>query len=111
MKKQNENEELQSRREFFKEAAKKALPLLGAIALASSPIVAKAAEKEPMSCNSACSVGCGSNCSGYCDGTCTSTCGRLCNGCQTSCQGGCLRNCNAQCRDNCYTACFGYSGR
>lgn len=103
MNKQNENEELQSRREFFKQAAKKALPVLGAIALMSSPIIAQAAEKEPMGCNS--------SCSGYCDGTCTSACARLCNSCQSNCTESCKWNCQAQCRDNCYTACFGYSGR
>ena len=38
MKTKNENEELQSRREFFKSAAKKALPVIGAIALALSTL-------------------------------------------------------------------------
>lgn len=44
--KKQKNEELKSRREFFKEAAKKALPVLGAIALAGSPIIAQAAKKQ-----------------------------------------------------------------
>lgn len=103
MEEKKQNEELQSRREFFKQAAKKTLPVLGAIALMSSPIIAKAAEKEPMGCNS--------GCTGYCDGTCTSACARLCNSCQSNCTGSCKWNCQARCRDNCYTACFGYSGR
>ena len=34
-----ENNEIQSRREFFKKAAKGALPILGAVLLASSPII------------------------------------------------------------------------
>ena len=42
--KKNKNEELQSRREFFKKAAKGALPILGAIILASNPVLAKAGE-------------------------------------------------------------------
>ena len=50
MEEKKQKEELQSRREFFKQAAKKALPVIGAIALASTPIIANAAEKEPMGC-------------------------------------------------------------
>ena len=45
MKKNEKNEELQSRREFFKKAAKGALPILGAIVLANAPAVINAAEK------------------------------------------------------------------
>lgn len=40
-----ETNTIQSRREFFKSAVAKALPVLGAIALMSSPIIAKAGEK------------------------------------------------------------------
>ena len=38
MKKNERNEELQSRREFFKKAAKGALPILGAMVLANAPL-------------------------------------------------------------------------
>ena len=48
MKKNEKNEELQSRREFFKKAAKGALPILGAIVLANAPAVINAAENAPM---------------------------------------------------------------
>lgn len=85
MKKQNENEELQSRREFFKEAAKKALPVIGAIALVSSPIIAQAAIKEPMGCENSCSGSCKGGCSG-CSGSCSG-----------SCSGGCLGSCSGSC--------------
>ena len=51
MKKNEKNEELQSRREFFKKAAKGALPILGAIVLANAPAVINAAEKAPMGCS------------------------------------------------------------
>ena len=57
MKKNEKNEELQSRREFFKKAAKGALPILGAIALAGAPGVVKAAE-EAMDCDYSCSYSC-----------------------------------------------------
>ena len=39
----NKNNELQSRREFFKKAAKGILPLIGGIILAGSPSIVKAA--------------------------------------------------------------------
>ena len=45
MKKNVKNEELQSRRDFFKKAAKGALPILGAIVLAGSPGILKAASE------------------------------------------------------------------
>ena len=48
MKKNEKNEELQSRREFFKKAAKSALLILGAILLSGAPQIINAAEKSPM---------------------------------------------------------------
>ena len=54
MVKNEKNEELQSRREFFKKAAKGALPILGAVVLASAPGLANAAE-------SAVEMGCSTN--------------------------------------------------
>ena len=90
MKKQNENEELQSRREFFKQAAKKALPVFGAIALASSPIIAKASEMKPMGCNSYCYNSCMVGCSGTCQASCQCSCRHSCQG---SCTGGCYNSC------------------
>ena len=57
------NEELQSRREFFKKAAKGALPIIGAMVLAHTPFLAKAADDSPMGCRGNCSYGCGGACS------------------------------------------------
>lgn len=48
MVKNEKNEELQSRREFFKRAAKGALPILAGAVLLSSPVVSEAA--NVMSC-------------------------------------------------------------
>ena len=48
MKKNEKNEELQSRREFFKKAAKGALPILAAVALAGTPAIVNATTKDPM---------------------------------------------------------------
>ncbi len=94
MEEKKQNEELQSRREFFKQAAKKALPVLGAIALMSSPIIAKAAEGEPMGCDGSCYGRCSGSCSGTCSGSCDGACAHTCKGsCQGSCIGGCMGSC------------------
>ena len=85
MEKKKQNKELQSRREFFKEAAKKALPVIGAIALASTPIIANATEMHPMGCENSCSGACKGGCSG-CSGSCSSGCK---GGCSGSCSGSC----------------------
>lgn len=78
MVKNEKNEELQSRREFFKKAAKGALPILGAVVLVSAPGLANAAE-------SAVEMGCSTNCNVRCSG-----CGTACfKGCSNGCSGGC----------------------
>lgn len=77
-----EKEKLQSRREFFKQAAKKTLPVIGAIVLTNSPVIAQAASTAPMGCmDNTCSGGCKGNCVGKCFGGCTS--------CSGTCKGGC----------------------
>ena len=95
-----QNEELQSRREFFKKAAKGVLPVLGAIALMNMPLLSQALEKgeSPDDCSGSCSYGCGrscsygcsSSCSGSCSGGCKGSCMQSCSGtCQSGCKGGC----------------------
>lgn len=71
--KKNKNEELQSRRQFFKKAAKATLPILSIAVLAGNPVMAKAANVV-MGCT-------GSNCHGACVGSCK--------GCMQTCVGGC----------------------
>lgn len=83
--KENKNEELKSRRDFFRNAAKAALPILGAIVL-TNPIVSNAAEITATSCRSTCSGVCSSNCHYTCTGTCRTTCERTCSG---TCEGTC----------------------
>ena len=56
MGKKNSNEELQSRREFFKKAAKGALPILGAMMLAGMPETVKAITKT--GCDYTCKASC-----------------------------------------------------
>ena len=85
------NEELQTRREFFKKAAKGALPILGAIVLANTPFKSFAHESQEElgcdfgcyggcagGCGRSCSVGCSGSCSGSCSGACKGSCGRSC---------------------------------
>lgn len=73
----NNNEELQSRRQFFKKAAKAALPILGAAVLSQTPLIASASNVA-------------SGCSRYGCGTCTGSCRSSCSGgCNTTCSGGC----------------------
>ena len=80
MKKQ-QNEELQSRREFFKKAAKGALPILGAIVLANAPVIAQAAESTPNGC-----MGCQGTCMATCKGSCANS------SCKGTCYGSCYRS-------------------
>lgn len=76
------SEELQSRREFFKKAAKAALPVVGAVVLSSLPILKSEA-----------ATGCyNSGCLGGCEG-----------GCNDSCYGSCKGTCNASCQFGCGT--------
>ena len=76
------NNELKNRREFFKEAAKKTLPIIGIIALIELPISTVSARKVVLDCETMCK----GTCSDSCDQTCTGTC---CNTCWTSCISGC----------------------
>lgn len=91
MKKNNEKEELQSRREFFKNAVRSVLPILGTIVLSSSTVLAKNNEAP-----TGCKGGCYSTCSGGCDGckyTCTGSCKNACTGCKYTCDNTCKNSC------------------
>ena len=72
MDKNKKNEELQSRREFFKRAAKGALPIIAGAILA-SPILSESA--NAMSCG-----GCNNRCMNSCFNTCYKSCSRKCTG-------------------------------
>ena len=75
MSNKKQNEELQSRREFFKKAAKAALPVIGAVVLSQLPVTAQATP---------------AGCSRYGCGVCTNTCTGDCKGgCRYTCSGGC----------------------
>ncbi|MBQ3353631.1 MAG: Cys-Xaa-Xaa-Xaa repeat radical SAM target protein [Bacteroidales bacterium] len=118
---ENNKKETQNRREFFKEAAKKALPILGAVALLANPVIARAAESEPMGCTGTCYQSCYGGCTGCqsnCDGGCSGGCSRSCsNSCALNCQasaggkntgcGDCRVYCYGSCSDTCSRHCNG----
>lgn len=94
----NKNEELQSRRQFFKSAAKAALPILGAVVLSNIPLAKSVATTTcqdgcwfscAQGCGGACSRNCQTLCAIQCSQSCTSGCG---NSCYNTCSGGCARN-------------------
>lgn len=100
MKRTKKNEELQSRREFFKKAAKGALPILGAIVLSGIPTISGAMEASSMGCERySCSGGCSGRCTGTCSGTCSGSCEGRCSG---GCSGGCKGTCYTSCADTCH---------
>lgn len=72
------NEELQSRREFFKKAAKAALPIVGAVVLSQMPISMQATEKT--GCDYTCKTSCNGDCYGHCHYGCKNTCSGTCSG-------------------------------
>lgn len=98
-----ENKQNQTRREFFKEAAKKALPIIGAVALLSNPVIAKAMDNEPMGCRYGCAGTCSTSCSGTCTTGCYTSCYNTCRTtCDRTCQGGCMGTCNGACTGSSY---------
>lgn len=111
MRKNKTKEELQSRREFFKKAAKGVLPFLGAILLANAPSIIKAKDADPQfcmfGCAGFCAGGCYSTCLGYCMGTCSGCvgfCKEQCIGCIGSCSGTCM-SCKGSCLGSCLASC------
>ena len=60
--KSNKNNNLQSRRQFFKQAAKQTIPILGALVISNVPILKAAA--TPMGCDYGCKYACSSSCYG-----------------------------------------------
>lgn len=97
MKRKIEKKELQTRREFFKKAAKGALPILAVTSLSGCSIFMDALGESMSSygsggggsygggssgSESGCGYSCSNNCSGGCDGTCRW-------GCETTCRGSC----------------------
>ena len=95
MSNKKQGEELQSRREFFKKAAKSTLPIFGITILSNIPLVEVSANSIS---TSGCFFGCSGGCSGTCEGTCTRACSSNCTtNCATNCADGCSGTCYANC--------------
>ena len=100
MEKENQNEKILSRRGFFKDVAKKALPILGAVALINVPTITKATESTQVRCTTCMGSceGCGNSCAESCVGKCKGTCKGTCEGtCDKTCTGGCDKTCTGGC--------------
>ena len=97
MRKNKEKKELQSRREFFKKAAKGVLPIVAGVVLAGMPQVIKAVEKAPMGCQGySCQGGCQFSCVAVCNSSCKGSCN---NTCYTTCEGSCSTGCHGRCKN------------
>ena len=100
-KKQNE---LQTRREFFKKAAKNTLPILSTMLFVCAPTIMKAKEVAPQWCR----FGCAGFCAGQCYATCFGSCYTTCSGCVGFCKVqciGCTGTCHATCLNACVQSC------
>lgn len=95
---------IQSRREFFKSAAKKALPILGAIVLMSVPTLnAQPMQDAGCECQGACGSKCNGSCYYECNNRCYNTCKDTCsNGCKETCS-----CCSGSCKGYCDGGCQG----
>ena len=116
------NDKIQDRREFFKQVAKKTLPVLAiapilqscdtmlivleAMAEAStqyqnsqpkSTYTPQSSYSTPSGCG-ACSSACNNSCNGTCRGECS-------NSCYTGCTGTCDKTCRGECGSVCRNAC------
>ena len=96
-----------NRRQFFKVATKKVLPIFGAIALVNFPVPLKAANTEPMDCSFGCQGSCDGTCSS-CSGSCSNRCAAVCEGsCGEACSRSCDKSCSGSCYGGCQTTCEG----
>ncbi len=100
MKKQQIIEELQTRREFFKKAAKGALPIVAGIIISAMPQVVNATSRIAMGCELGCHGGCERGCGGKCKGSCEG-------GCNANCAVSCYRTCKGGCQGTCKGSCTG----
>lgn len=98
MTKQNK-EKIQTRREFFKRAAKGALPVLGILFLSNLPFPQIKAS----------TTGCDYGCKWGCDSSCYGDCISQCSGCKGTCSGDCYHRCYMSCQGSCYETCKGLS--
>ncbi len=89
--------ELKNRREFFKEAAKKTLPILGMAVMAVAAPTLQSCKKI--------SLGCDDVCTNACKTTCKTTCVGACKGCSGTCSSDCKGGCKTLCKGTCKGYC------
>lgn len=109
--KKNNDEELQSRREFFKKAAKRTLPFLGAVVFGPAISLTTMTSCGCDGCEATCMDECESACTGYCYTSCSGSssssggCSECSSACYSSCEysstsSGCS-DCSSNCSSNC----------
>lgn len=74
MEEKKQNEDLQSRREFFKQAAKKTLPIIGGALLVNSSFMMTSCEDCDYGCSYSCDTNCGYSCTAQCRSGCSGDC-------------------------------------
>ena len=100
-----ENEEIISRRKFFRKASNYIIPAFAIVALPSVLTSCEIDEEYPgiiddscSSCKGTCSGACTKSCSGECSNTCGVACSSSCG--YNSCKGSCRNNCGNNCRSS-----------
>ena len=68
------NQELQTRRDFFKKAAKGMLPMLGAIVVGPSIVMSTLTSCGCDDCEAVCMDNCEASCTSECIGSCETSC-------------------------------------
>lgn len=114
MKQKDNKNEVQTRREFFKKAAKEVLPIISILSISCFPIQLSA-ESPVNSCKDDCFYvcgGCSRSCYEECEGQCKDGCFRTCTGrcdstCQGNCKDDCVGNCFKTCQGGCQNSCSG----
>lgn len=98
------NEEILSRRGFFKKAAKGTLPMIALIGFGSvqTLFTSQVAAQGCQDCTGACRNDCTSACRDNCVGDCRDNCK---GDCRDNCKGDCRNDCTSACRSNCYSFC------
>lgn len=89
------------RRDFFKNASKRILPMMGIIASLILPMPkAKAMPLNKLDCNGQCKASCANTCQNRCFASCYEAyCKALCaNSCVSNCRGDCKLSCAGSCQ-------------
>ncbi len=106
--KKKKNEELQSRREFFKKAAKRTLPFLGAVVFGPAISLTTMTSCGCDGCEATCMDDCDSACTGGCYTSCSGmSTDSSCSACSSSCSGSSTRSTCSSCSDSCSNSCIG----